>query len=140
MLAPLWRICAPYYTESWIRPWTDWKVTTTEIHKCIRKWCMNVLDVMWQSQEICAHFSVLSWGPRVIKPEACCNGVFTLPDSDSYADSETNSYGTGCGIIVFLKRVYSGPMPIPIPIPILMQMATVPNLTQISVLIRWLFK
>ena len=38
--------------------------------------------------------------------------------------------------IVFLRRVYSGPMPIPI----LMQMCTVPNLTKISVPTRWFLK
>ena len=39
------------------------------------------------------------------------------------------------GVIVFLRKVYSGP----IPIPILMQMGTVPHLTRISVLIRCFF-
>ena len=37
------------------------------------------------------------------------------------------------GVIIFLRTVYSGPIPIPTP----MQMGTVPNLTQISVPIRW---
>ena len=40
------------------------------------------------------------------------------------------------GVIVFLRRVYSGSMRILIR----MQMGTVPNLTQILVLIRWVFK
>ena len=39
------------------------------------------------------------------------------------------------GVIVFLRRVYSGPMLIPI----LMQMGTVPNLTPISVVVRKCF-
>ena len=40
------------------------------------------------------------------------------------------------GVIVFLRRVYSGL----IPIRILMQMGFAPNLAPISVLIRWFFK
>ena len=43
---------------------------------------------------------------------------------------------TELGVIVFLRRVYNGAMLIPRLIPIPMQMGTVPNLTQISVLVR----
>ena len=62
------------------------------------------------------------------------NGVLTLPDCDSYADSEIDSYGIGC--YCFLKKSvqwtyansYSNAD------------GHCTNLTEISVLISWLFK
>ena len=65
-------------------------------------------------------------------------GVFPLPDSDSYA----NSYSDLIQMtnIIMCRNVSTEPILIPILIPILMQMGTVPNLTPISVPIRWFFK
>ena len=64
------------------------------------------------------------------------NDVFPLLDCDSCADFYSDTYSKAN--IIMCRTVSTEPILIPILIPIPMQMDTVPNLTLISVPIRWI--